>query len=104
MVRPQPLWDVICRSGSADWKSVGASNGLGCKSSAFRMTTETLKQRMKRAAGEIYKRTIRDDKNWIDHWHDQGDRVKSCGVCRAFYITLEDWDRALNGADNPVDP
>lgn len=68
------------------------------------MTNETLSERVKRAADEIYKRTIRNDKNWIDHWHVQDDQVESCGVCRALNITQEDWDHALNGSDKSVDP
>ena len=80
------------------WAPLGkrlGPKGLGCESSAFRMSTETLSQRVKRAADEIYKRTIRNDKNWIDHWHGPEDHSKSCGICREFGITQEDWDRAL---------
>lgn len=42
MVGEHRLWNVICRSGGTDWKSVGARKGLGCKSSSFRMADDVL--------------------------------------------------------------
>ena len=62
------------------------------------MTTETLSERVKRAANEIYERTIPDDKNWIDHFHAPDTDAATCGVCKALGLTQADWDRALAAA------
>ena len=59
------------------------------------MSTLSLSERVKQVADDIYKSTIRDTGNWIDHWHGPGDhKPEECKICLALGLTAEDWDEA----------
>lgn len=53
-----------------------------------------LVDRLKAVTRAIYERTVRDGRNWIKHWHQEGQTADACRVCQELGLSEADWAAA----------